>query len=91
MRSLLSTRHLQVLVLRYTGHGIGALSRYELSNGATLAPRFTLVSVRIEPFFTISLRGFRRLVWALETDPLGVLELLLAVIVEGEIFLHGLP
>ena len=80
-----------MLVLRYTGHGVGALSRYELSNGATLTPRFTLVSVRIEPFFTVSLRGFRCLVWALETDPLGVLELLLAVIVEGEIFLHGLP
>ena len=56
--SLLSARHLQVLVvLRYVCHRVRGLSRDELPNSTALAASFALMSVSIETinFLAVSL------------------------------------
>ena len=89
MGSLLRTRHLQVLVLRYACHRVCILNRYELSNRPALTPCFALVSVRIESFFAVTFGRLRGLIGSFKAHALRVLELFLTIVVKGEVLLHG--
>ena len=63
---------------------------YELSDGAALGSGLALLSIiRIEIFLTLTLGRFRCLIGAFERDSLRIDKLLLTVVVQSQVLVHG--